>query len=127
MACLPLPLMHHVQEERQRLAAGMAAAVAHTSAPAGAAPTAIAAAGGAGGAGALGPSGAPPPPPGGGLPSQLGGDGGVNGEVGGGEDSLLADADFSRFILGEDPMPEQGYSGVEGGGLDDDYDPENPF
>ncbi|KAF5829649.1 RNA polymerase II-binding domain-containing protein [Dunaliella salina] len=89
------------EEERQRLAAGMAAAVAHTSqAPSSA------------------PSGPPPPPPGGPTPSQAG-EGGTNGVQ---EDSLLADADFSRFILGEDPMAGQG----EYGG-DDDYDPENPF
>jgi len=87
-----------VQEERQRLAAGMAAAVAHTS--------------GAPSATTL--SEQPPPPP----------QEGPNGEVGGGEDSLLADADFSRFILGEDPQLDGGY----GSHIDnDDYDPEHPF
>jgi len=89
------------EEERQRLAAGMAAAVAHTNA----APSST-------------PSGPPPPPPGGPASSQAA-EGATNGV---GEDSLLADADFSRFILGEDPMAGQG----EYGG-DDDYDPENPF
>lgn len=99
-----LPQIQHVtlQEERQRLAAGMAAAVAHTSS----APQA---------------SSMLEQPP---TRGQQGIDG-AGGDGGGQEDSLLADADFSRYILGEDPI--SGGGELDGGYANDDYDPEHPF